>query len=485
MTTKMPSSRDFQILLGILLLALGLRLWGLNAPLWYDEILTLETHIRLPWDEMMQTYSMNHHYLYSIQAKLSVAIFGESAWAIRLPAMIFGVASIGAVWCLAKQIAGRNIAHITALLLAVSFHHIWFSQNARGYSELAFWSTTGMVLFLRGLKMPSIKVWLGYAACLSLAVATHLTGVFFFFAQGLVWLVIAVANIRTLGVRAPVIAMPAIAFLAGGLAALLFYTPIISDVLQVANTVSETSSVDVMKEYQSPLWSVLEAVRTTIGSLGPLVGIVAAITIALVILGGRTIWSDGKLFPIVVLLHIVLTMVLLTALGMRIWPRFFFVDIGFLMLLIVLGVGYAVRLFSDVVEAVPHKALYTAAIAAMIVISCGLASRNYSAPKQNLAGAYEYVEATRMANDRIFAVGTGADIFGGHFAADWGVIGSDEQLSEALARPGSVHLVVIFPARHFRAIPLMDQLVEDGEIEVSKRFSGTLGDGNVLVLRRP
>ncbi len=30
-------------LAAILLLALGLRLYGLNAPLWYDEILTVTT----------------------------------------------------------------------------------------------------------------------------------------------------------------------------------------------------------------------------------------------------------------------------------------------------------------------------------------------------------------------------------------------------------------------------------------------------------
>ena len=46
----------------------------------------------------------------------------------------------------------------------------------------------------------------------------------------------------------------------------------------------------------------------------------------------------GVWFGWAVLGHILLTMLALMALNMRIWPRFFFVDIGFLMLLIVLGV---------------------------------------------------------------------------------------------------------------------------------------------------
>ena len=125
--TRWFSDRDHQILSAILLLAFGLRIWGLNAPLWYDEITTIETHLRLPWDEMMTSYSMNDHYLYSLQAKLFAGLFGEAAWTVRLPAMVFGVGSIAAMWMLAKRVAGVRIAHITALLLALSFHHIWFS----------------------------------------------------------------------------------------------------------------------------------------------------------------------------------------------------------------------------------------------------------------------------------------------------------------------------------------------------------------------
>ena len=62
---KQPSPaldrNDLAILLFILLLAAVLRSAGLNAPLWYDEIRTVDTHVSLPWNEMMREYSMNHH----------------------------------------------------------------------------------------------------------------------------------------------------------------------------------------------------------------------------------------------------------------------------------------------------------------------------------------------------------------------------------------------------------------------------------------
>ena len=320
-----PTARhDYAILGAILLLALFLRVWGLNAPLWYDEIMTVETHLRLPWGDMMQSYSMNHHYLFSLQAKASFELFGEAPWSARLPAMVFGVASIAAIWWLARDLAGRNIAHVTALLLAISFHHIWFSQNARGYTELAFWCALGAILFKHGLHRPTFRIWIGYGVCLSLAISTHLTGAFFFAAQGLVWFFIATRTAFAGGLRSPVVTLPILGYIAGGILTLVFYAPILPSVIEVTSTVSEGSAVDVLQEYQNPLWTVIEAVRTVVGNLGPLIGAIAVIAITLVCLGAISLWPQDKSFAPTVILHILLTMALLVAVGMRIWPRFFF-----------------------------------------------------------------------------------------------------------------------------------------------------------------
>ena len=59
-----PLMRDWLVLGGILALALVLRLLTLNGPLWYDEIITVLTHLSLPWSEMATGYEMNHHYLF-------------------------------------------------------------------------------------------------------------------------------------------------------------------------------------------------------------------------------------------------------------------------------------------------------------------------------------------------------------------------------------------------------------------------------------
>ena len=482
--TRWFSDRDHQILSAILLLAFGLRLWGLNAPLWYDEITTVETHLRLPWDEMMTSYSMNHHYLYSLQAKLSAAVFGEAAWSVRLPAMIFGVGSIAAIWVLAKRLAGVRVAHATALLLTLSFHHIWFSQNARGYTELAFWSTLGMLFFLHGMQHPKLKTWLAYAACLAMAIATHLTGFFFFAAQGLVWLGFAARNVKTLGIADDRIKLPILAYLVGGALTLAFYAPILTSVFDVASTVNETSAVDVMQEYQNPLWSILEAFRTVVGSLGPLLGLVAAGVIGLSLIGGKTLHKDNPYFATIVGVHIALTMAVLLALGMRVWPRFFFVDIGFLMLLIVVGVRTVCDWAPRYVNVIPARLAFPLAALAMTVVSVGLVVRNYSAPKQNLAGAVTYLEANAADGADIYAIGVAGPLYNSFYGANWQVIETPDAFETAMANSESAYFVIAFPGRYFRVLPQMDEMTDSGALELVKRFPGTLGDGNVLIFKR-
>jgi mannosyltransferase len=116
-------------LAAILALALALRFPVLNGPLWYDEIVTVETHLKMGWGAMLSDYSMNHHYLHNIAAKAAMDLFGAAPWAIRLPALIFGLLGIWAIWRLARDAGGSMVAHATALLVALSYHHIWFRRT--------------------------------------------------------------------------------------------------------------------------------------------------------------------------------------------------------------------------------------------------------------------------------------------------------------------------------------------------------------------
>ncbi len=474
---------DYLWLAAILALALLVRLVGLNAPLWYDEIITLQTHLRLPWLDMMQGYDMNYHYLFNLLSKTSIGFFGEANWAIRLPALLFGLGMIAAMWVVAKDVAGVRIAHLVALLLALSYHHIWFSQNARGYTGLAFFATVALALWMRGMARPSAPVWAAYAVTLALAIFTHLTGAFFFASQGLVWVIfIFFAGLRG-RLRPGQVKWPLIGYLAGAALTVVLYAPLLPSLADSIAGVGGTSAIDVMQEYQNPLWSLLEGVRTALGNLGPLVGAVAMAVVALSVLGGYAARSSAPFFGPTVAVHIALTLALLLALGMRIWPRFFFADIGFVMLLIVLGVRTVSDWIADALRR-DRGRMFALASVAMVLVSAAMAARNYTAPKQDLAGAYQFVETARAPGERVYAVGFPAAVFSDYFGADWGALLNDQDYQLARAQPGPMLVVVAFPARGLRKVSALDADIKAGHFQLTKRFKGTLGDGNVLIFRR-
>src|SRR4029077_10917156 len=126
-----------------------------------------------------QSLKSNNHMFYSLQAQAAIALFSESAWSLRLPAALFGLASVVAVWALARIAVGRTEALVVAFLLAISYDHVWFSQNARGYTELLFWTTWATLLFARGLAGSGWRTWTLYAISMVAANYTHLSALFF------------------------------------------------------------------------------------------------------------------------------------------------------------------------------------------------------------------------------------------------------------------------------------------------------------------
>ncbi len=468
----------------ILILALVLRVIGLNGPLWFDEIVTVQTHLKLGWGEMLQSYSMNHHYLHNLAAKLSMSLFGESPWAIRLPAMLFGLGGIAAMWVLARDIAGRLPAHATALLMALSYHHIWFSQNARGYTGLALFSTLSLIFFLRSLQVPTLRVWLLFAASIAATIFTHLTGAFFVATLGLIWVALVLQKMMHGERMAALIRLPFMGFAVGGLITLALYAPIIPGMIADISAVAGTSATDPMQEYQNPLWAAYEGLRTGIGQAGPMVAMVGVLVLGLALLGSLSLRRTAPLFGWITFGHIILTVVLLLGVGMRIWPRFFFTDIAFVLFLIVLGVRSSCQWLARAVPEPLGRALFPLALVAMALISSAMALRNYAAPKQDLAGAFQQVEAARLSGERVYAISYSGEIFSGYFHANWGTIWTAEDYQTALATPGPLTIVVTFPDRNLREYPAIEADRASGLLVERAALPGTLGDGAVLILHR-
>ena len=70
-----------------------------------------------------------------------VARFSDSLWALRLPSALSGVACVGAVLLIGRRWLAPGAALTAAALAALSPMGVYFSQEMKRYSLLAFFSS--------------------------------------------------------------------------------------------------------------------------------------------------------------------------------------------------------------------------------------------------------------------------------------------------------------------------------------------------------
>src|SRR3982751_1848184 len=72
--------------------------------------------------------------------------------------------------------------------MTVSYHHVWFSQNARGYTGLLMMSLLATWTWLEALRSDTWKWWALYVAAVAVGMWIHMTMAFVIAAQGIVYL---------------------------------------------------------------------------------------------------------------------------------------------------------------------------------------------------------------------------------------------------------------------------------------------------------
>ena len=476
-------------LAALLVLALVLRLVGLNASLWYDEVATLTNFVRLPWGELVGDFSsLNNHMFYSLQAKAAVELFGESAWALRLPALLMGMASLVLIWWLARKEIGRGAALVTLLLLALSYHHVWFTQNARGYTGLLTWTAAATILMMSGLRRPNWGVWTLYGLCLAAGMYTHLSAGFFFVAHGVVFAgLVGAALLRPRGQT--VHSFPGVrsiqayyGFGLGGVLTLLLHLPLLDQIQSSVGDVSSSATTSAMAEWNNPVRT-LQEFAGSLDALGPLAPYALVGGLLVLLFGAVLVWRRSPLLAAIYLTQIPLSLILLIALSFRIWPRYFFVDIGFLFLCAAVGGLALAEVVEKALRGTPlRRAVLPAALALMAGLSAVLLARNYAYPKQDFAGGVGLVEKMREPQDVATSAGLAASSIHGYFAPHWPVTKTAADLDQMLASGRTVWLITSFKS-HTRATQSEIMRRVDTRFDMVADLPGTLGGGYVQVYR--
>ncbi|MEO6051187.1 MAG: glycosyltransferase family 39 protein, partial [Pyrinomonadaceae bacterium] len=175
------------LLTAVTVFGLTLRLYHLGSELWLDEITTIFFYSPMPTLHVLTGFvSANNHLLNTLLMKLAVAFFGEQEWAVRLPSAIFGAATIPVFYWVSRLILAQRSSLFATLLLAVSYHHIFYSQNLRGYSMQLFFTILAGGLLVKGLQEDRLRIWILYVAAMFFNMASLLNSGFVFAAHILI-----------------------------------------------------------------------------------------------------------------------------------------------------------------------------------------------------------------------------------------------------------------------------------------------------------
>jgi mannosyltransferase len=176
------------VLLLLLILALGsfLRIYDLGAEsIWLDEAWSIQESAM-----SIQGIAQNSNQppLYFLILNFWINLFGTSEVALRSLSAIFGIISILFIYQVGSTLFNRRVGLISGLLSAISYYHIYYSQEARGYSLLLLLSLLSYLFFIEILQEDGKWHYPGYFLANLLLGYTHIYGLFIIASQILYFL---------------------------------------------------------------------------------------------------------------------------------------------------------------------------------------------------------------------------------------------------------------------------------------------------------
>ena len=162
MIQEFKSRTDLKILALILILATFLRIYQLGMEcIWLDEATSISISGKAFLEIIRTTKGDVHPAFYYIVLHF-MTWFGQSEFMVRVPSMIFGILSIPFMYLVSKRLFGVREGLISSFLLSISLMHIYYSQEARMYSLLAFLVLASIYFFYSAVEENRTWLWLGF-----------------------------------------------------------------------------------------------------------------------------------------------------------------------------------------------------------------------------------------------------------------------------------------------------------------------------------
>ena len=160
----MNLSKSTWILVYIIFLTLVgavLRVEGINRPIFGDLAGMLTMHFPSSWESLLLNYrDTQQRTLYIFLAKLSLKLFGDREFALRLPEFCAGIIALPLAYQVGKMITcSRFGACIGTLLLTFSSFHLFHTRLSKGNSLTVFLSLLLVFITYKILRKKNLKIW--------------------------------------------------------------------------------------------------------------------------------------------------------------------------------------------------------------------------------------------------------------------------------------------------------------------------------------
>lgn len=152
------------MILLVLLISLLLSLVNINQSLWLDEAISV-SFANAPSFTSLIFYNLPgdfHPPLYYLLLKSVIEFFPENEVILRLPSVVFGVATIFVTFQVAKKLYNQKTALIASILLATGPLFVYYQQEARMYMLAALATTISVYFFISILQKDKFLNWVGF-----------------------------------------------------------------------------------------------------------------------------------------------------------------------------------------------------------------------------------------------------------------------------------------------------------------------------------
>lgn len=117
----------------------------------------------------------DHPLIVFLLEHLSITIFGPTLLAIRLPAVLAGIASIWFIYIIAKELFGVREALFSALILSVQSYHVFISRIGLQDGFVVFFMLLSIYICILAVKNKNIYWWIALGSTLGFGIITKYT----------------------------------------------------------------------------------------------------------------------------------------------------------------------------------------------------------------------------------------------------------------------------------------------------------------------